>query len=127
MLQRVAWCGHVVKLYETFKVNSEAHLIMELCAGGTLRDLMQREGGRLPSSTAARVLQALSEFARACLQEGNLKQFRLPPTTLSQALFCKGSLWNHHELPVRQAYADKLPEWIWSPHLFVCCSLDSAC
>ncbi|KAL3153093.1 Calcium-dependent protein kinase [Trebouxia sp. C0009 RCD-2024] len=70
MLQRVAWCGHVVKLYETFKVNSEAHLIMELCAGGTLRDLMQREGGRLPSSTAARVLQALSEFARACLQEG---------------------------------------------------------
>ena len=77
MLQRIAWCGRVVTLHETFRVANHVHFIMDFCAGGNLWDMMKREGGRLPSSTAARVLQTLCDFALACVQEGNLKQFRL--------------------------------------------------
>lgn len=78
MLQRMAQCEHVLKLIVSFQVEDELHIMTELCAGDTLLDMIKREGGRLPSSTAARILQALAEFANACLSEGSLMQLRLP-------------------------------------------------
>ncbi|KAL3141030.1 Cpk34p [Trebouxia sp. C0010 RCD-2024] len=65
----MAWSKHVVKLWETIKSPTQVHLLMEFCAGGDLLDRIVREG-RLPSSTAAKILQSTAEFANDCLATG---------------------------------------------------------
>ena len=75
MLLRMQNSKHVVEVHETVRVGGEAHFIMEYCEGGTLLDLINREG-RVSSSTAARILEALAEFANDCLAAGIVKQFR---------------------------------------------------
>ena len=49
--------------------DKEAHIILELCTGGTLQDRVDDQGP-LSRTSAARYLQTLAEFAVACERKG---------------------------------------------------------
>ena len=69
VLRELQGCPSVVRLHGVYEDESYAYLIMELCGGGTLGDVLDARGA-LPEHEAAAVLRQLLEAVRAAHARG---------------------------------------------------------
>ncbi|KAJ3671767.1 hypothetical protein LUZ60_007846 [Juncus effusus] len=64
--------GHqgIVTLKEVFEDSEKFYLVMELCSGGRLLDLVGQEGGRVGERKAAEIVRELMEIVKYCHEMG---------------------------------------------------------
>lgn len=68
---------HIIRIYDCFETKDYIHIILEFCDRGTLKDVMEKAGGKIPEETAVpifyQVLQAVDFLSRNDITHRDIK------------------------------------------------------